>query len=162
FSPTFTGGDTNGNGLLDPTETWTYTATRIATAGQYTNFATVQGNTATGIPVTAIDVSNHFGDCPDVVNVTLTGSHPQPTPTVQGNTATGIPVTAIDVSNHFGECPEVVNVTRFGIHHQPTQIVLTFNGALDPAQAQNLANYRLVAPGPDGKFGTADDRVIPI
>ena len=26
FSPTFTGGDTNGNGLLDPGETWTYTA----------------------------------------------------------------------------------------------------------------------------------------
>ena len=28
FLPAFTGGDTNNNGLLDPGETWTYTATR--------------------------------------------------------------------------------------------------------------------------------------
>src|SRR5262245_46754998 len=27
FTPTFTGGDTNGNGVLDPDEVWTYTAT---------------------------------------------------------------------------------------------------------------------------------------
>ena len=43
FSPTFTGGDTNGNSLLDLTETWTYTATRTVVAGQYTNIATASG-----------------------------------------------------------------------------------------------------------------------
>ena len=34
--------DANGNGQLDTTETWTYSATRIVTAGQYTNI--VQAN----------------------------------------------------------------------------------------------------------------------
>ena len=34
FSPVFKGGDTNNNGLLDPGETWTYTATgTVGTAG---------------------------------------------------------------------------------------------------------------------------------
>src|SRR5206468_8015701 len=33
FHPTFTGGDTNGNGLLDLGETWMYTATVIVQAG---------------------------------------------------------------------------------------------------------------------------------
>src|SRR2546423_95679 len=50
FSPIFIGGDANGNGQLDPTETWTYIATHIATMGQYTNFATVTGNDTFGTP----------------------------------------------------------------------------------------------------------------
>src|SRR5262245_37990570 len=44
FSPTFVGGDTNGNGLLDLGETWTYTATRTIPAGAtdpFVNVATV-------------------------------------------------------------------------------------------------------------------------
>ena len=40
-------GDTNGNGLLDLTETWTYTATATALAGQQTNVGTVTGRTPT-------------------------------------------------------------------------------------------------------------------
>jgi hypothetical protein len=69
FSPTLQSGDTNSNGRLDPTETWTYTATRTVTAGQYTNIATVTGNPvdSTGADITAAanvsdtDPSNHFG-----------------------------------------------------------------------------------------------------
>src|SRR4029078_6112863 len=34
FNPTFVGGDTNADGLLDTSETWTFTASRIATPGQ--------------------------------------------------------------------------------------------------------------------------------
>jgi hypothetical protein len=44
--PTFTGGDTNGNGRLDLGETWTYTASRIVTVGQYTNIGKVRGDIA--------------------------------------------------------------------------------------------------------------------
>ncbi len=36
-------GDANSNGLLDPTETWTYTTTATALAGQQTNLGTVTG-----------------------------------------------------------------------------------------------------------------------
>ena len=39
-------GDTNGNGLLDLTETWTYTQTATALAGQQTNVGTVTGQDA--------------------------------------------------------------------------------------------------------------------
>jgi DNA-binding beta-propeller fold protein YncE len=44
--------------------------------------------------------------------------------------------------------PHVKNVERFGFHAQPTTLVIQFNEALDPARAQNVANYRIV--GPDG------------
>ena len=36
-------GDTNDNGLLDPSETWVYTASGTAVAGQYGNVGTVTG-----------------------------------------------------------------------------------------------------------------------
>src|SRR5207302_645819 len=42
-------------------------------------------------------------------------------------------------------------------------LVLTFQGdRLDPATAQDPANYRVTWLGPDGLAGTADDRVIAI
>ncbi len=41
--------------------------------------------------------------------------------------------------------PRVVSITRLGFHSQPTSLVLTFNTALDPARAQDPANYSLVA-----------------
>ena len=67
FNPTFIGGDSNGNALLDLTETWTFTASRVATAGQYTNVGTASGTPAPpvgGSPVTATDIDNHFGAVP--------------------------------------------------------------------------------------------------
>ncbi len=66
-----TGGDTNNNNILETTETWTYTAptTRLVTAGQYSNIATVSGNPVDGqgqdiagiTDPTGTDPSNHFG-----------------------------------------------------------------------------------------------------
>jgi hypothetical protein len=41
FNPTFTGGDTNGNSLLDLGEIWHYSAMRNVVAGQFTGIATV-------------------------------------------------------------------------------------------------------------------------
>lgn len=66
FSPAFVGGDSNGNGLLDPPETWTFTATRIATAGQYTNIGTVTADQppASGGQVSDSNPDNHFGISP--------------------------------------------------------------------------------------------------
>ena len=61
---TFQSGDTNNDGLLDLDETWIYTGSTIATAGQYTNIGTVTGNDSTGtIPDAAddSDPSNHNG-----------------------------------------------------------------------------------------------------
>ena len=68
FNPTFVSGDTNGNGLLDPGETWIYTATGTAKAGQYENQAvvTAAGNTS-GTPVTASAVSHYLAPTPPTV-----------------------------------------------------------------------------------------------
>src|SRR5262249_18500167 len=58
-------GDTNGNGLLDLGETWIYTATVIAQAGQQTNVGTVTGQDANNPPGTTVtddNPANYFGD----------------------------------------------------------------------------------------------------
>ncbi len=72
-------GDTNGNGLLDVTETWTFEVNDSATAGPYTNLATVtgdappttnaDGSTTTGEEVTDVDASNYLGSDPAIVIV---------------------------------------------------------------------------------------------
>lgn len=63
FAPLFQSGDTNGNQLLDPDETWTYLATRTVTAGAYANLATVVAENAANstATVTDSDASHHFG-----------------------------------------------------------------------------------------------------
>ena len=61
FSPTFASGDTNSNNILETTETWTYTATRTVTAGQYTNIGSVTAQDSLATQVTDSDPSNHFG-----------------------------------------------------------------------------------------------------
>ena len=66
FNPTFTGGDVNNNSLLDLNETWTYSANRTVTAGQYTNIGKVTGQTSTGQSVTDSDPANHFGAAPAI------------------------------------------------------------------------------------------------
>ena len=42
------GGDSNGNGLLDVGETWVFTASGTAVAGQYINTGTATGTDVTG------------------------------------------------------------------------------------------------------------------
>ena len=61
FSPVLTSGDTNTNNILEPTETWTYTATRTVTPGQYTNIGSVTAQDPLATQVTDNDPSNHFG-----------------------------------------------------------------------------------------------------
>lgn len=71
-------------------------------------------------------------------------------------------------NNNFGNiaapcpAPTVTNIERFGIHMQGNRIVLTFSGALDPATAQDLNNYRLVGPGRNGQIGPNNFTIIPI
>src|SRR5207342_2338889 len=58
-------GDSNGNSLLDLTETWTYTQTATALAGQQTNTGTVtahDANNPSGTTVSDDNPANYFGD----------------------------------------------------------------------------------------------------
>ena len=56
------------------------------------------------------------------------------------------------LQNDFGEVlpaptpVHLTNIQRFGVHLQPTLLVLTFDAPLDPATAQNIANYQLLGP----------------
>ena len=53
--------------------------------------------------------------------------------------------------------PVVESLQRFGVHTQPTTFVLTFSTALEPAPAEDVANYRL-----NRVFGHRLGRAIPI
>ena len=50
--------------------------------------------------------------------------------------------------------PRVVTVQRFGFHAQPTSLVLTFGAPLDPATAQNVADFKIVTLGGRGREGS--------
>ncbi len=75
-------GDANSNGLLDPTETWTYTTTATGLAGQQTNLGTVTGRDPnTGATVTDDDPANYFGDAPAVNIVKFVNGQDADSPT---------------------------------------------------------------------------------
>jgi uncharacterized repeat protein (TIGR01451 family) len=62
FTPAFGGGDGGVIGQLEVGETWTYTASGTATAGQYENFATVTGDPIdASATVTDNDPSHYYG-----------------------------------------------------------------------------------------------------
>ncbi len=43
-------------------------------------------------------------------------------------------------------CPTIVSIGRTGLHHQQTRLVVTFDGAVDPAKAANPDNYSVITP----------------
>ncbi|HYC57124.1 MAG TPA: hypothetical protein VEL28_19490 [Candidatus Binatia bacterium] len=61
FNATFSGGDSNGSGLLDPGETFTFVASRIATPGPYVNTGTATGQAEGGQTLTDSDQDHHVG-----------------------------------------------------------------------------------------------------
>ena len=73
-------GDTDNDGLLDTSETWTYTKTDVVKAGQYTNIGTATGTPSqpngTPIPgappVNDTDPANYFGSQPAISLVKYT------------------------------------------------------------------------------------------
>src|SRR4029453_1393167 len=75
-------GDTNGDGLLDLTETWTYTKTATALADQQTNTGTVTGQDPnTGTTVTDDNPANYFGDAPAIQIVKFVNGQDADSPT---------------------------------------------------------------------------------
>ena len=74
----------------------------------------------------------------------VSGEEADPVP--GNNTATL--TTVVDAPSTIGDGPTVIRFRRFGFHHMPTTLVLTFSAALDPAKAQNPANYTLIGPLP--------------
>lgn len=144
---------------------------------------TLTGHDQSGKSVTLVTTTDQTGAyhflnlTPGSYSITET----QPAGYINGKTTQGTPGTGVATinainniqlaanvngqNNNFGELGAPVYVTNlqlFGIHHQTSQIVLTLDGALDPVQAQNPANYRLIGLGKDERIGTADDVVYGI
>jgi uncharacterized repeat protein (TIGR01451 family) len=100
-------GDTNNNGLLDLTETWTYTKTATALAGQQTNVGTVTGqdvNNPPGTTVTDENPANYFGDAPGIQIVKLVNGQDADTPPGP-HVAAGSTVTFTYVVTNTGNVP---------------------------------------------------------
>src|SRR6185369_13510564 len=98
-------GDTNGNGLLDLTETWTYTQTATALAGQQTNVATVTAqNSNNGTTVTDNNPANYFGDAAGINIVKFVNGQDADTPTGP-HVAVGSTVTFTYVVTNTGNVP---------------------------------------------------------
>jgi len=55
-------------------------------------------------------------------------------------------VASVEISPATADGPRVTGLVRYGFHAQPTLFVLSFNGPLDPARAEDLRNYTLVGP----------------
>ncbi|MFM7130677.1 MAG: FG-GAP-like repeat-containing protein [bacterium] len=58
--------------------------------------------------------------------------------------------------------PIVTGLKRYGYHAQSTTLVASFSQPMLPASANDVANYVLVSAGADGRFGTRDDKNIPL
>jgi len=43
-------------------------------------------------------------------------------------------------------CPTVSGIGRIGVHHQRTLLVVTFNGPVDPAKAEDPGDYSVIRP----------------
>ena len=100
FAPVYVSGDTNGNGLLDPGETWLYTsqaakgAPTIPAAGSYQNTVTVVGyDPAKSVQVSAEDVADYTVSVPLIqIGKDIDAVNPlNPTVTEQADTAASGP-----------------------------------------------------------------------
>ena len=80
----FNTGDTNSDGLLEPGETWVFTASGTATAGQYSNIGTATGTPPAGPNVTATNPDHYFGETPVIQIVKLTNGTNNDSPPVAG------------------------------------------------------------------------------
>ncbi|MEI7922341.1 MAG: FG-GAP-like repeat-containing protein [Planctomycetota bacterium] len=58
--------------------------------------------------------------------------------------------------------PVVTKLVRYGYHAQPTTLVASFSQSLDASAASNVGNYVLTSAGADGRFGTRDDKNVPL
>ncbi|MBI1324184.1 hypothetical protein GC170_13500 [bacterium] len=58
--------------------------------------------------------------------------------------------------------PVVTGLARYGYHQQPSILVVSFSQDMDSQSASRLSNYLLVSAGRDGRFGTRDDRGVPL
>src|SRR5262249_49235399 len=66
------------------------------------------------------------------------------------DTSNNVDVETTTVTTVTAALTEVLSLQRYGYHAQPTALVLAFSTPLDPASAQDVANYQLFVLGSHG------------
>ncbi len=93
---------------------------------------------------------------------TTTASADQPEVNPPASTATAGVVVASASSVPTSDGPRVIEIDRTGYHRIPTRVHVTYSGSVVQSTATDLANYKIVSAGKDGRFGTRDDVNRPI
>jgi hypothetical protein len=162
FNPTFSGGDTNSNNLLDQGEAWTYTATRTVVAGQTTRSGKATG-TASTTTVNASDPGNYFGASPAVgIETQVDGQDADapPGPTLAaGSSATltyvltntgNVPLSAVSVTDDNGTPGNTADDFNPPFSGGDTNS----NNQLDIGETWVYSGMRTVGGGPNSNTGT--------
>ena len=153
-------GDTNGNGLLDLTETWVYTATATALAGQQTNVGTVTGQDANNPPGTTVtdnDPANYFGDLPAASTSSSSSTARTPTLPTGPHVAAGSTVTFTYVVTNTGDVPlanVVVTDDKLGTIAGPASGDTNSNGLLDLTETWTYITTATALAGQQTNVGT--------
>jgi hypothetical protein len=175
-APTLVGGfnvgDLNTDNLLDPGELWVYTASALAVAGQYENYATVTGtSTISETPVEDDNPDHYLGSVPtfvlgpdknpgvpqEVKVVDITGEVLASFP-AYGNTYVG--GTRIAIADLDGDGTDEI-ITAPGRNHAPEIKVFTLEGGEVPGFPSFLAYDEDFAGGVQLTVGYVNDDEYP-
>ena len=152
-------GDTDGNGLLDLTETWTYTTTATAVAGQQTNVGTATAsnpNLPADPAVTDDNPGNYFGDAPGINVVKFVNGQDADSPTGP-HVAVGSTVTFTYVVTNTGNVPlanVVVSDDKLGPIAGPASGDANGDGLLDPTETWTYTTTATAVAGQQTNVGT--------
>ena len=149
-------GDTNNNGILEVTETWTYSANGTAQPGQYSNVSDVAGTPPTGGPVTDEDPSHYFGAVPEIDIEKATNGQDADSPT--GPTIrVGDLVTWTYVVTNPGDLAlsnVVVTDDKLGVISGPDSGDTNVNGVLDLIETWT---YTATGTAQSGQYANVSD-----
>ncbi|MDH3306032.1 MAG: choice-of-anchor E domain-containing protein [Acidimicrobiia bacterium] len=148
-------GDANTNGILETTETWTYSTAGVATLGQYANIGDVVGSPLVGDPVTDDDPSHYFGSAPSIHIEKATNGQDADTPTGPA-ILVGAPVTWTYVVTNTGNVPlsnVVVNDDILGVIAGPDSGDANTNGILETTETWTYSTAGVATLGQYANIG---------
>lgn len=141
---TLASGDTNANNLLEPSETWTYTATYTLAQADVDNSAGVTDGVANSVVAVANDPQGTPAVQDTGTDLTATATIPAaPALTIDKTADTAGPLTVGQVINYTYLVTNTGNVTISGVDVNET----SFNGTGTPVPNPTTVGSTTLAPG---------------